>query len=188
LWEEWDLSAASSEIGAACSPDLGQHWAYWLDVSQTPSTRSVRPGLAYQKGHTFRGPIDACWTEPAADPPARLWFLNATRLADWIAQSVPGAATAPPKVLRFARAVPDPFTQRVVFEIDVAGAGKVTLAIHDAQGRRVRTLVRDAAGPGRLRVTWGGADDGGQPVPAGVYFARAGWGTHRAHRRVVLIR
>ncbi|HEY3294147.1 MAG TPA: FlgD immunoglobulin-like domain containing protein, partial [bacterium] len=49
-------------------------------------------------------------------------------------------------------------------------AGFVTLVIDDAHGRRVRNLIGAAPrGAGAHTELWDGADDQGQPVPAGPY-------------------
>jgi flagellar hook assembly protein FlgD len=49
---------------------------------------------------------------------------------------------------------------------------RVSLAIYDVLGRRVRTLVNGAAGPGRHSVVWNGMGDRGISAASGVYFVR----------------
>jgi hypothetical protein len=51
-------------------------------------------------------------------------------------------------------------------------AGHASLVIFDAQGRRVRSLVRGERPAGRQTVHWDGRDDGGRAVGSGIYFAR----------------
>jgi flagellar basal-body rod modification protein FlgD len=48
-------------------------------------------------------------------------------------------------------------------------AQQVTVTIKDAQGNAVRTMTIDAKPAGALPITWNGADDAGQPTPAGTY-------------------
>jgi flagellar basal-body rod modification protein FlgD len=50
-----------------------------------------------------------------------------------------------------------------------APAQQVTVAIKDSQGHAVRTIKLGAEPAGALQVTWNGADDSGQPTPAGSY-------------------
>ncbi len=58
----------------------------------------------------------------------------------------------------------------IVIPFTVPKAGYVTLAIDDASGRRVRTLLAEAYYPaGSHEVRWDGADDDGNLVPAGAY-------------------
>jgi flagellar hook assembly protein FlgD len=44
--------------------------------------------------------------------------------------------------------------------------------VYSVDGRRVRTLVRESREPGEYQATWDGRDDGGNPISAGVYYAR----------------
>jgi len=94
---------------------------------------------------------------------------------------------ATPSPERFGSAAhPNPFRDTTRIRFAPPGRGAATLEIFDASGRRVRTL---AAPPGGIAVTgedavapaasfahveWDGRDAAGTPVPAGVYFYRAG--------------
>jgi flagellar basal-body rod modification protein FlgD len=54
--------------------------------------------------------------------------------------------------------------------VTLSGAAQqVTATIKDSQGNTVRTLSLGAAPPGPLSISWNGADDSGQPTPAGAY-------------------
>ena len=56
------------------------------------------------------------------------------------------------------------------FPVDLDRPGRVTVAIEDMQGRRVRNLVADEPMPkGRNAVEWDGRDDAGAPCPVGRY-------------------
>jgi len=61
--------------------------------------------------------------------------------------------------------------------------------VHDARGRRVRTvldgMVTDEAA---LSLVWDGADDDGASVPSGVYHFRLVTGAGTDVRKGVLIR
>lgn len=54
----------------------------------------------------------------------------------------------------------------------LATSDRLTLAIVDANGHRVRTLVDNRPTRGRRRYTWNGRDDEGRVVPEGPYRAR----------------
>jgi hypothetical protein len=104
--------------------------------------------------------------EPAATEPA----------------SVPG--TTP--IVRFERNPSSP-PARIV--IRVVGCGEaIRLAMFDASGRRVRTLIDRMLAPGAHRVTWDGRDEEGRPAPAGVYFARLHSRQGETSRKLVLTR
>jgi hypothetical protein len=57
---------------------------------------------------------------------------------------------------------------RIAFSIAVRE--KVELRLYDTAGRQVRTLANREFEPGEHDLYWDGTDDGGRPVPAGVYF------------------
>src|SRR5207248_533822 len=72
---------------------------------------------------------------------------------------------------------PNPVAGHTTFEFtvgsDAARAGfGVTLAIHDLQGRVVKTLHRGATSLGVQRVDWNATNDSGQQVGSGVYYAK----------------
>jgi flagellar basal-body rod modification protein FlgD len=50
-----------------------------------------------------------------------------------------------------------------------APASKVTVSIHDATGKVVRSYDVGARPEGPMPITWDGRDDSGQPVPPGSY-------------------
>jgi len=84
--------------------------------------------------------------------------------------------------------VPNPFNPTTRIAFDVARAGRVTLAVHDAAGRRVKTLVNQdlPARRGHL-VMWDGLDESGRRVASGVYFARLVAADLTATRKLVLL-
>ncbi|MDD3642154.1 MAG: FlgD immunoglobulin-like domain containing protein [Candidatus Krumholzibacteria bacterium] len=67
---------------------------------------------------------------------------------------------------------PNPFNPAATIEYDIGEAGRVLLAVYDAAGRRVRTLVDGYSLPGRFRVGWDGCTDRGGAAASGVYFIR----------------
>ena len=96
--------------------------------------------------------------------------------------------TLPSQPRLFANA-PNPAspTTRFSFLLPAQPQGAVSLAVFDAQGRRVRTFDPRFA-PGLNDVAWDGADDHGHPAQAGVYFYRLEVGDVRLSRRMVLVR
>ncbi len=67
---------------------------------------------------------------------------------------------------------PNPFNPRTRLAFRLAAAGRVSLAVYDLQGRRVRTLLDEALPAGEYDVEWNGRDGSGRAVPAGTYFGR----------------
>ncbi|MBK7672161.1 MAG: hypothetical protein IPJ24_12405 [bacterium] len=77
-----------------------------------------------------------------------------------------------PSALRLDDAWPNPFNPTTNLRYALPRDGAVVVAIHDLQGRLVRTLVRGAMGAGEHQVSWDGRDDAGRPVPSGPYLGR----------------
>ncbi len=85
--------------------------------------------------------------------------------------------------------VPNPFAALTWIEYSVRGEGSpMTLTIHDASGRLVRTLRDGPYRPGVHSVRWDGTNEINVAVSAGVYFCRLRWNGKSETRRLVLAR
>lgn len=93
-----------------------------------------------------------------------------------------------PQGLSFASAEPNPSSGRVRFRFAVPAAGRVSLTIHDTQGRRVRRVLDGDLAAGGHRAAWDGLDAAGRPAGAGVYFATLEAAGHAVVRRVARLR
>lgn len=67
---------------------------------------------------------------------------------------------------------PNPSRSGGALEFRTATPGRVRIALWDAGGRHVRTLVDGRLEAGEHRAAWDGRDAGGRPVAAGTYFVR----------------
>jgi hypothetical protein len=67
---------------------------------------------------------------------------------------------------------PNPLSNSSLLRFALAKGGDTRLEIYDAAGRRVASLVHATLEPGNYSVTWDGRADGGDPLGAGLYFAR----------------
>ncbi len=83
---------------------------------------------------------------------------------------------------------PNPANPRVNVGIGLPATGLATLSVYDARGRRVRTLLAARQVQSQDRVVWDGADDGGRPLPSGVYELRLSVDGRAASRAVTLVR
>jgi len=97
--------------------------------------------------------------------------LEGTGAAD---DEVPVAA--PPGTLRLDAAWPNPFNPNTNLRYALPHDGDVVVAIHDLQGRLVRTLVRGTQSAGEHQVMWDGRGDDGRTVPSGPYVGRVSGG------------
>ncbi len=97
----------------------------------------------------------------------------------------------PNRALTFAAPAPNPFNPATRLQFHLPEAGRVDLAVFDAAGRRIRTLVSGTRGRGEFEVVWDGRDDRGRTQSGGVYlfvldFQDGGHST-RLTRKAVLI-
>lgn len=66
---------------------------------------------------------------------------------------------------------PNPFSEKVVMDIQLLNATDINVRIHDVQGRLVKTLFSDTAIVGERRVAWDGMNEAGTPMESALYFA-----------------
>ncbi|MBM4118526.1 hypothetical protein FJ251_12480 [bacterium] len=90
---------------------------------------------------------------------------------------------AVPETDAFARAprvLVNPFRAETGLSFALAAPATLRLEIFDCAGRRVATPVAGQRASGEQRLAWDGRDDGGRPLPAGLYLYRlaAGEGLH----------
>jgi len=85
-------------------------------------------------------------------------------------EAVTATGEAVPARTRLVGASPNPFNPSTRVDFELEKAGRVELAVFDAAGRRLRTLVDGPlpAGPHTLR--WNGRDDVGHRLASGVYL------------------
>jgi uncharacterized delta-60 repeat protein len=104
----------------------------------------------------------------------------------------PGVATSAVPVegatpsLQVSRPWPNPAFAGVTLAIASSARGPIHADVFDVSGRKVRTLAVPVLE--RHELTWDLADDGGAPVPDGVYFVRIESAGNRVTRRVAVTR
>lgn len=102
--------------------------------------------------------------------------------------AVPAGGAGSPRLALAAR--PNPFTAESSIAFRLAEASTVQMTIHDAVGRRVRTVFAGRLERGDHVVHWDGRDASGRRAPAGTYFAQlteAGAGA-AGTTRLILVR
>lgn len=83
---------------------------------------------------------------------------------------------------------PNPFNPTTTIPYRLSRTFKVRLAVYNALGQQVRTLVEAAQGPGRYRVEWDGRDSRGRRLPSGLYLYRLEAGDQAVSRKMVFPR
>ncbi len=82
---------------------------------------------------------------------------------------------------------PNPFREATTVRFTLAEAAPAEVAVYDVLGQRVRLLASGAAEAGLHEAVWGGRDDAGRRVAAGLYVVRLQSRTIRAARTVVRV-
>ncbi len=80
--------------------------------------------------------------------------------------------SAIPSSFDLVRNYPNPFNPTTTIEYQLGGRGQVTLAVFDALGREVKTLMTGTADAGSYKLTWDGRDNINRLLSSGVYFVR----------------
>ncbi|MFH1844540.1 MAG: FlgD immunoglobulin-like domain containing protein [bacterium] len=84
--------------------------------------------------------------------------------------------------------MPNPFNPLTRIDFELPAAGSVDLAIFDAAGRRVVSLVNGSLPAGPHRAIWIGQNDQGRAMASGVYYYRLQGDQARLSRRMTLLR
>jgi hypothetical protein len=155
----------------AFNPTLGWVATDYLGIDQGPIVLMIEN---YRNG--------AVWERVMGYPDIR----RGLRLAGF--GTVSAAADGDHPVEMVLRGAPNPFNAATTIGYDLAQRERVDLRIHDAAGRRVRTLVSGLVqAAGKHQVVWRGRDDRGRPVAAGVYFCRLQAGANSGTARLTLV-
>ena len=83
---------------------------------------------------------------------------------------------------------PNPFNPATQIAYELPEAGEVRLAIYNALGQQVRTLVQGRQEAGYYRVTWDGKDAHGRPAASGIYLYRLEVGRFAETRQMLLLK
>jgi subtilisin family serine protease len=86
------------------------------------------------------------------------------------------------------RAAPNPMSGAAAIRFELPTAGSVRLALFQASGRRVRTLVEGQRPAGSHVAAWDGRDDRGESLPGGIYFAKLEAAGETRSAKIALIR
>ena len=133
--------------------------------------------------------------DPAADvaPGSELFYAYAL-VADGVEVgrseelAVVRGADALPRAARILGSQPNPFNPPTTLTIDLPQPGRAQLAVYDATGRRVRTLLQANLAAGTHAVVWDGRDDTGRPLASGIYEARLSTGRTVTGQKLALVK
>jgi glucose/arabinose dehydrogenase len=93
-----------------------------------------------------------------------------------------------PRAVLFEAPRPNPMSSVATLRFALPALGRARLRVFDVQGRLVRLLCDGDREPGTHAEAWDGADDAGNVVPPGLYFARLEAGGLTLSQRIVRVR
>jgi DNA-binding transcriptional regulator YhcF (GntR family) len=83
---------------------------------------------------------------------------------------------------------PNPFNPETNITYNLDQAEQVSLAIFNAQGQLVRTLVNKVQAPGQYAICWDGLDQDGERVSSGLYFYRLQAGENIENDTMIMLK
>lgn len=129
-----------------------------------------------------------------AGSPYNYYFVTATDFAGnegrpAVVQVLTNVGGTPSSYVLSVSNHPNPFNPRTTVSFTVPARGAVTVAIYDAAGARVATLLdRAERAAGAYTLEWDGRADSGAAVSSGIYFARIDHGGASRTRKMVLLK
>jgi plastocyanin len=168
VWESGSHTTTSGDPGT-CSPDA--IWDQPINMSSP----------------TFERQFDTAGDFPYFCIPHCLAGMSGMITVDPVV-GIDDAGAAPTAACLLRGMAPNPFTPRTSIRYELSETGAVRLAVYDASGHLVTTLLEHVQSPGQHAVTWDGRDASGRSQAAGIYFVRLEFRDTAQTRRVVLLR
>lgn len=170
--------------GAAEEPDFRYYRVY----------RSDDPDFTPSEDLVWRETVEARATDSGPDPSGFFYRVSVVDFAGNESEAV-APSSAPNGIGEYTgraalyQNAPNPFHPSTLIAFDVPLGGRETnLAVYDAQGRLVKTLVGGFRPAGRQVVRWDGDDGAARQVAPGVYFLRLEAGGETRMRKMLMLR
>jgi hypothetical protein len=93
-----------------------------------------------------------------------------------------------PGFFDLGEANPNPFLSSTHIHYQTPKSCHLRIAVYDAAGRLVNTIVDETLQPGYYRALWDGTDTGGRNVNSGVYFCRMETPSFVSSKKVLLLK
>ncbi len=172
--------------------------SWWLDpgTQQWDQATYLYNGRVVPVEHPMLAGNDAEHTsyESCEQKGRAAWWMMAV-LSGWSARTdvgddeSDGPAPSPPPYEGFELSChPNPCNPAATIRFSLASDRHAHLAIYDARGRLVRTLVDGTLSGGRHSIIWNGTNESGGRVASGVYFYRIAADKKTATKKILLLR
>jgi hypothetical protein len=180
----YESGSASLTWTASEAPDLAGYRLY----------RGVTPDFTADEATLIATPVATSYTDAAGAPYYyRLSAVDTHGNPSTLVTLLPsGAASAGPlgvpRALALSAPAPNPLRGSATLRLALPRGGRVSAAVFDQQGRRVRALLDAALPAGEHPLVWDGRDDAGRPVASGLYFVQVGTDERALTRRLAVVR
>lgn len=187
----FDCTSITNEAGAL---DYPYYWSSTTFSSVTPASGSWAVYVSFGRAMGYMPPLGG-WidvhgagaqrSDPKTGDPARYPYGHgpqgdAVRIYNYVrlvrdagsTTDVGDKGSTPAGAGLALRAAPIPAAGSVVIRFVLPSAGTARVAVYDAIGRIVSSLVSGAFSAGTHEVAWAGSDAVGQRMRAGIYFVR----------------
>jgi hypothetical protein len=190
-------AAPTGLAGALVSGQVNLSWSAVTagDLDHYAVYRGTSPGFTPSPSNRIGEPQSTAFSDPGWSPESYYKVSavdrhdNESALAMLAPTQVTGASDGPAPAFSYLGNIgPNPMTGPGRVEFGLATAGRVSLAVFDPQGRRVRQILDEARGAGVHRLDWDGADAGGRPLSTGVYIVRLEGPGVTATRKLMRVR
>ena len=168
---------------ASSAPDFAQFLLYRGD-----SPAFVPDGTTLVSAQADTGYVDAAVAPHWYKLVVKDAHGNSSPATSLLPAGTAGVEDGPTHELALSRPSPNPGAGTTTLSFALPRAGRVTLAVFDTQGRRVRTLASGRFPAGVHAVRWDGADESGRRVTSGVFTCRLESEAGTRQQRLVLLR
>ena len=148
------------------------------DFAEYRLHRGHEPDFVPDAGNLVAALHDSVWTNAVSAPYFyKLCAVDIHGNASPYAFCQPSGTTdisgvALPTEVWLARAAPNPAREGCTIRFGLPACTRLSLAVHDVQGRRVRMLARGDWAAGEHALRWDGKDDSGARVRGGLFLVR----------------
>ncbi|HPN34353.1 MAG TPA: FlgD immunoglobulin-like domain containing protein [bacterium] len=117
------------------------------------------------------------------------WFpAQKAAWKNWINTGVPKSTRSTPTDFTLEQNYPNPFNPTTTIRYTTQSEGYVTLAVFNAIGQKVRTLVDQKQPAGTYSLQWDGCDDAGVSLSGGVYFYQIRAGASASVKKMIYLK
>ncbi len=114
------------------------------------------------------------------------WFPD--KKAQWLTNIKETGTAATPAKFTLNQNYPNPFNPTTNISFNLGKSERVTLAVYNMLGQKIKTLVDKQLPAGAHQITWNGKDEAGRAMASGVYYYRLETESQQATKKMLLLK